>query len=120
VSRVAKRYLNPDQSTTGWFVPLAEAPEPGAKSARVHRAEGAPKFPARGPSFYREPESDSSLEPVESLRSRAEPLAGAFVRGSLREQREAADGVPSGDSTQIAPKVHRRNLAGLDVITLRT
>jgi zinc protease len=30
VQRVAKQYFNPDQSITGWFVPVAAPPERGS------------------------------------------------------------------------------------------
>src|SRR5262249_3045442 len=52
VLRVAKAYLNEDQSTTGWFIPQQEAP---AKSAGMIREPGRSTFAARGPHYYRDP-----------------------------------------------------------------
>ena len=122
VQRVARAYLNEDQSTTGWFIPQAEAP---AKSAGVSRREDPPlstNAAARGPHFYRDPEL---------ARGGGTPLAspprtreGEPSRPGSPAGRDAGlpppAGAPSGDSTLIAPHVRRRTVAGLDVLTLKT
>ncbi|MBI5771421.1 MAG: insulinase family protein [Verrucomicrobia bacterium] len=100
VNRVAKTYLLEDQSTTGWFIPVAEggaASAPGAKS--------------RGPHFYRQPEGRSPLAGDGLTESRASTLLPA---------RDAAPSTGSSGGAQIAPQVRRRTVAGLDVLTLKT
>ena len=92
IQRVAKLYLNEDQSTTGWFVPTA----PGGAAAGKTKASRID-----GPYYYRNPES-----PVNA------GAAGATA---------SSDGGPIGDSgTRIAPKAKRMKIAGIDVIAYAT
>lgn len=101
ILRVAKAYLLADQSTAGWFIPQAEpaeAPE-GAKSASI--ATHPTHALARRPNFYRDPN-----------------LATVSSRGLARN--EAAGASTETDGALIAPRVHRRTIAGLDVVTLPT
>jgi zinc protease len=111
VNRVAKAYLKEDQSTTGWFIPIAESVAPeGAKSAAVPREQAIAKFAARGPHYYRDPEGRSLLAGDGLKESPASRL--------LQQAPAPAGG--SGDGALIAPNVRRRTVAGLDVLTLKT
>ncbi|MDP3069485.1 MAG: pitrilysin family protein [Opitutaceae bacterium] len=98
VQRVAKTYCLEDQSTTGWFIPQAEAPGK-ATSALPHDASHAGH--ARGPRYYRTPD---------------EPLS----RHRAGLARDAAPAGGPGSAAAIAPHVRRRTIAGIDVVTLRT
>jgi zinc protease len=99
VNRVAKTYLVEDQSTTGWFIPLAEG---GAETAAP--AGAAPRRPIHHPEFYRDPATarDSASVPIENQKSKIEN-----------------DGAAAGGA-QIAPRVVRRTVAGIDVLTYPT
>ena len=102
VQRVANRYLNIDQSTTGWFVPTAAGGAPGAKPT----AKPAPK-PAfsDGPYYYRTPGlGEASL---------GAPLALAETSAT-----SSAPAVSSG--AKIAPNAVRTKIAGMDVIAYPT
>ncbi len=100
VQRVAKAYCNEDQSTTGWFIPQAEAP---AKSAGVTRGETTGH--ARGPHYYRDPADVHRATPPSSRMAQRDvpPAAGS-----------------AGDSALVAPRVRRRTVSGLDTLTLKT
>ena len=110
VNRVAKAYLKEDQSTTGWFIPVAEAAAPeGAKSTAVPLAQAIRNFPARGPHYYRDPElknGDAAPSP-RRFEQRGEGAASPSNGGS-------------GGGALIAPNVHRRTVAGLDALTFKT
>ncbi len=108
VNRVARAYLDADQSTTGWFIPLPEKDD-GVKSVGLGRGS-KPVAPARRPNFYRDP---SVAQPAGS---------SASSPGRLPREREpdAAAAGTDGHSAKIAPRVHRRTIAGLDVTTLAT
>jgi zinc protease len=97
VNRVAKAYLKADQSTTGWFIPQAE-PAAGTPTAGTWRDPAHPA--ARRPNFYRDGQS-SDTAPASATKAGAS--ADASENGAL-----------------IAPRVHRRTVAGLDVLTLPT
>lgn len=90
VDRVARKYLNTDQSTTGWFVPLP----PAGAAPRVK-----PGAAARRPNFRHAP-ADPGTAP-------GAPAAGPAP-------------APAPASALIAPRVHRRTIDGVDVATLRT
>lgn len=113
VNRVIRKYFDADQSTTGWFIPQPEK-EDGEKSASVWRGV-RPGSVARRPNFYRDPivgGPSLHLNPVGELSGRsssAEPVGG------MSSPRSESDG-----SAQIAPRVRRRTVAGLDVMTLHT
>ena len=112
VQRVAQTYLKEDQSTTGWFIPQAEAP---GKSAGVMRRDddtSAAKSAARGPHYYRGPEGGAGASPA--------PSGLQAGRPALPSARDAAPAGGSSNTTLIAPNVHRRSIAGLDVLTLQT
>ncbi|MBI4622277.1 MAG: insulinase family protein [Verrucomicrobia bacterium] len=133
VQRVARAYFNEDQSTTGWFIPQPEAAraESGAKTRSV-KSESVEarrvKFAARGPHYYRDPEGRSLLL---SRRSPAKAEAGDSAQTS-RASLPAFGGArgdqgsllplsaPAAAGALIAPNVRRRQLAGLDVLTLKT
>ncbi len=118
VQRVAKAYLVEDQGTTGWFIPQ---PEPAAEPTRVGGGDecfgtGAlarsdqrqmPPGSSRGPHYYRDP-----AEPV-SARSTSR-LAANLPR------QPSGPPAPAGGGTLVAPKVQRRTVAGVDVLTLKT
>lgn len=96
VNRVARAYLNGDQSTTGWFIPTPAATEPSGAGERP--AAGS----SRGPRYYREP-------------GQAAPGRGA---GAKSESLEPAATGPG--AVRLAERVRRRAVAGLDVLTLPT
>jgi zinc protease len=116
VLRVARTYLNEDQGTTGWFIPVQEPVSAPAKSAGLFREDtvGNKKFAARGPHFYRDPEGNRTAN--------REDMTASRVRGPM--QRDAgvttAGGAVAGQETKIAPNVRRRAINGVDVLTLRT
>ncbi|MDD2918468.1 pitrilysin family protein [Rhodoferax sp.] len=91
IVRVARSYLNEDQSVVGWFVPTV------AGGAAVPGATKSNLFPAGGPSYYRSP--------------------GIDTPGVTAASAEAAGGVVAG---AIAPKVRRSKITGIDVIAYPT
>ena len=101
VNRVIKAYLVEDQSTTGWFIPVAEG---GSASAGEKPAE-TKRHAARGPHYYRDPESAEKSRAPNSRIQNAN--AAAAVGGS-------------GNGALIAPSVRRRAIAGADVLTVKT
>ena len=112
IQRVAKAYLNEDQSTTGWFIPQAEGTGPAAKGASVWREKDNAQFFARGPHYYRDPElTDGGAAPS------SRPAASATQRDATIIP---AAGAAGGGEALIAPNVRRRTLAGIDVLTLKT
>jgi zinc protease len=118
VVRVAKTYLKPDQSTTGWFVPQPETPTAGEKSASTWR--DATKSAARHPNFYREG-NDPAATATAGHGFDAKQLPNVPHRpGSSHANDSAAAEAGAPDSAAIAPRVHRRKIAGLDVATLPT
>ena len=118
VARVAKTYLHGDQSTTGWFIPQQEpsesgkAPE-GEKSAATWRDPAHPA--ARRPNFYREETNQAGpdLRAGSEVNTTARPEVGPYPQSPA-----AIGGAPT--TALIAPRVHRRTIAGLDVVTLPT
>ncbi|HUR60585.1 MAG TPA: pitrilysin family protein, partial [Opitutaceae bacterium] len=104
VQRVAQAYFKEDQSTTGWFIPQQEAPPAKVGAGGEFQA---PKPLARGPHYYRDPETDSG--------NRAPSRAS-----SLLQQSPAPAAGGGGGSALIAPNVKRRSIAGVDVVTLKT
>jgi zinc protease len=114
VHRVAKTYLDEDQSTTGWFIPQAEAPPTERRASAPARAtedDAKPlRFLARGPHYYRDPADEAQpglRRRVPLQRDAAPPSAGAAIGGSA-------------ETALIAPKVRRRSVANIDVLTLKT
>lgn len=108
VNRVAKAYLQPDQSTTGWFIPEQESDTSG-KTAAAWRD---PRHPAaRRPNFYRDATVEAAATPARNRHA---------APGSERTAELAAGGSDSREGTLIAPRIHRRQVAGLDVLTLST
>ncbi len=99
IQRVANKYLNVDQSTTGWFIPTASggAPAPKAPAAKPSLTDG--------PYYYRsadDAEPNAPLAAIENPQSKIEN--GAAVGGGAR----------------IAPGAIRTKIAGLDVIAYPT
>ena len=98
VQRVARKYLNVDQSTTGWFIPLgaggAPAMKPGAKPSLTD-----------GPYFFRNPDENfGPSSAVENPPSKIENSAAA----------------PAATGAKIAPNVVRSKVAGIDLIAYKT
>ncbi|MBI5691412.1 MAG: insulinase family protein [Verrucomicrobia bacterium] len=120
VKRVAEKYLIEDQSTTGWFIPQAEAPGKTAVTFRRETGEeglAASTAAARGPQFYREPGAPADPDAPGSRTAPASlvPLAANPSTPAAGMPASAAAG-----GARIAPHVRRRTLAGLDVLTLKT
>jgi zinc protease len=106
VQRVAKAYLVEDQSTTGWFVPQAESAGAAAEAnARPKQRSAATPFAPNAPHYYRDPAAAPS-----TLRPRAAQAASAAT----------AAGAPASPAAKLAAGAHRRQVAGLDVISLPT
>lgn len=94
IMRVARSYLNEDQSVTGWFVPTVAGGAAAPGSAKPNL------FPAGGPSYYRSPGIDAPG--VTNATGASADLAGGAVVGA------------------IAPRVQRSKIAGIDVIAYPT
>jgi zinc protease len=116
VKRVANRYFNVDQSTTGWFVPIvpneggapAAARMPGKASRTEAGAEFANEFPrADGPYYFRNPTGE--LAANAGTLSDDPTATGATVA--------PASAAPTA---KIAPNVQRAKIAGVDVIAYKT
>jgi zinc protease len=103
VNRVAKAYLQEDQSTTGWFVPLST-------DAVAEETAAGPVKPrsSRHPNYYRGPEMAGGAAPAGSRSDRDEGVAAS----------SAADRAAGG--ARIAPRVARRAIANIDVLTIKT
>jgi zinc protease len=99
VDRVARRYLAEDQSTTGWFVPVADpgASNPGGTGAPGN-AHGGPRTGERG--------------------WRPEDRRGAD--GSSREDGTGSAAGAAGAAAKLAPRIIRQNVAGVDLVMLTT
>ena len=92
IQRVAKLYLNEEQSTTGWFVPTTPGGA-GAEKSKASRVDG--------PYYYHHPES-----PESSIAAAEQALPGG---ASITDT-----------GTRIAPKAKRMKIAGIDVIAYPT
>lgn len=90
IQRVAKAYLNEDQSTTGWYVPAAT----GSVQPKVAGAAAR----ANGPHYYRQPGTSPSLAQGDGKAAGSTDTAGA----------------------RIAPHVKLLKVAGIDLIAYRT
>lgn len=121
LQRVAKAYFLEDQSTTGWFIPQAEAPRSAgvlhsspttAASDRLAATPGS----TRGPYFYRDPAGENL--PTPNSKPQTHPLTRLQTPNPKPETASGAGG--SGSSALIAPNIRRRNVAGIDVLTLKT
>jgi zinc protease len=100
VQRVARTYCVEEQSTTGWFVPQIEAEEGLGRD----EAPGAPGIRPPAPHYYRVP-------------------ATAVPAGRPQTIARSAGTTPAADinrASEIAPRVRRRTVAGIDVLTLKT
>jgi zinc protease len=105
VQRVAKAYFNEDQSTTGWFVPQAEAPGKAVgQSDAGQEGTGFARSVHRSPHHYRDPELPSTMASRDIAASGQPTAAGGSSAGSA----------------SIAAQVKRQQIAGIDVTTLRT
>lgn len=92
IQRVAKAYLNEDQSTTGWFVPTATSnAQPKVAGAAAH---------AGAAYYYRQP---GAALPLAQGDGNATGSAGTGAAGA-----------------RIAPNVKRLRVAGIDLIAYRT
>ncbi|WP_414661380.1 M16 family metallopeptidase [Horticoccus sp. 23ND18S-11] len=105
VQRVAKAYLNEAQSTTGWFIPQEESPgSAGVPPAGASKRADTLTSAANGPHYYRDPAAPRTGTPLARD-------AGPVTAGS---------GAVASGETKIAANVRRRNVAGVDVVTLKT
>ncbi len=95
VQRVARKYLNVDQSTTGWFIPTSVGGAPAAKPA-------AKPSLMDGPYYYRTPGESDALEPSPAVETGGPAAA------------------PSTGGAKIAPRAVRTKIAGVDVIAYPT
>lgn len=95
IKRVANRYLNEDQSTTGWFVPTVSGGAAQANGVAPKRSR------VNGPYYYRSP--------------------GLAVAG-VTNAAPAVNGVAmtQGSASKIAPNAKRSKIAGIDVIAYPT
>jgi len=136
VNRVARAYLNEDQSTTGWFIPqqagrdkvgqTSQGGTPRSVIGGYARGPGSEDAAATvaGPYYYREPMVTSTEEAGADGGSGARgPFQRVATRSGAMSQKEGGNlsGAPKGAaSALVAPKVQRRKIAGIDVLTLRT
>jgi len=105
IQRVARLYLNENQSTTGWFVPT----QPGAVTAAA--AQPARSTPDIGPNFYRNP----AWKVQHSLASDAGATSVTRAQDSVSQQ-----GAALAPVARIAPKVQRSQVAGIDLLAYPT
>jgi zinc protease len=115
VNRVAKTYLQEDQSTTGWFIPVEEGAvttDTAAGPAKNRRASHS--------LYYRDPDPAENGDATPSSRHARDAgvAAPTFCRANDAAAPSTAN--PAAGAALIAPKVHRRTVAGLDVLTLKT
>jgi len=107
IQRVARRYFNEDQSTTGWFVPT----QTGTATAGATSHSAAPSaLPAAkpGPSHYRHPDLPT-------------PAIGATARSAVSASNaDAVSGGTASPVARMAPQAKRLQVAGIDVVAYRT
>jgi zinc protease len=101
VNRVAKAYLLEDQSTTGWFIPVAAGPSTGSGQAALAGPAPVQRSLVHQPNFRRDPAD----------------VAHAHI-GAASEATAGGGGAASG--ALIAPHVTRGKVAGIDRITFKT
>jgi zinc protease len=124
VVRVAKTYLQEDQSTTGWFIPKnpeePAAPGQAPAPAEADAAAGAPakRSPVRAANFYRDPEMPMP-NPLPNFQGRP-PFALASPAAAIIAGGATGGGAAASGSAMIAPQAVRRSVAGIDRITLKT
>ena len=94
VLRVANKYFNVDQSTTGWFIPTQTGAAPTMKP-------GAKPGLSDGPYFYRTPGEEETF-------------------GASPAAESAGGSTPAATGAQIAAHAVRSKIAGLDVIAYPT
>lgn len=95
IQRVANRYLNEDQSTTGWFVPTVAGGSAAPKGVAGKGARVA------GPNYYRSPDIEA-------------PALSALPAADI------GGGLAGSTSSLIAPHAKRSRIAGIDVIAYPT
>jgi zinc protease len=114
VQRVAQKYFNVDQSTTGWFIPVA----PGGAPAQPPATKPAL---SDGPYYYRTPGIDYTADGGAARSPRTTShLAGTGPRPPSAVEPAPADPGTAGSSAKIAPKIVRAKIAGIDVIAYPT
>ena len=94
VQRVAQKYFNIDQSTTGWFIPTGASAGPAAKP-------GAKPSLMDGPYYYRPPGETDAAEPANATEA-------------------TAAGAPAATGAKIAANAIRSKIDGIDVIAYPT
>lgn len=104
VQRVANKYFQADQSTTGWFIPTAAggAAKPAAKASLMAEAE-AQHDGHRGPHYYRTPGVDA---PAPALAPMADAAGSAGSAGAA--------------ASKMAAHAKRSKVAGVDFIAYPT
>lgn len=116
LQRVAKAYLLEDQSTTGWFIPQQDRQASAAPDLRASGpapallASASTPGSTRAPYFYRNPaHTTAQLPPANQPK---EPQRNLTTSTSSPKT--------TSDSALIAPKIQRRKIANVDVLTLKT
>ncbi len=125
VLRVARAYLVEDQSTIGYFIPQAEAPAGAPAAGPAAPARRSPSTGARdihGPAYYQDPEVAGSASDPASVTSalRLPSSVNRPLAASANPGGQPAAGAAETGAALIAPKVNRRKVAGIDVLTLHT
>jgi zinc protease len=96
IQRVANRYFQEDQSTTGWFIPVAAGGT--AAAAGVAGAGGPASWMATpGPSYYRTPGIDADID-------------GPFAAAGDDK------GAAATPAIKVAPRAQRSKVGGIDLI----
>jgi len=90
IQRVANKYFHEDQSTTGWFIPVAA----GGTAASAGKAN---LMALPGPNYYRTP--------------------GADIDGPLAGASDDKGGAAAAPTVKVAPQAKRTKAAGIDLIT---
>ena len=123
VQRVARKYFVADQSTTGWFIPQQEEAPAGTApgAAASDKPNRAPARHARQVHYYREPGAQTLQAAAPTVQA-APPVAVAVAdQPKISTAKPQTDGASvDAGSAAIAPRVVRRTLAGVDVLTLKT
>ena len=100
INRVANKYFNEDQSTTGWFIPVTDGGSAGAKAKPALTLSQA-----IGPNYYRTPGIDAP---------------GMTSRAQDSTARAAGTAASADNVTKMAPQAKRSKVAGIDVVSFTT
>ncbi|HEU5080141.1 MAG TPA: pitrilysin family protein [Opitutaceae bacterium] len=120
VKRVANVYLQEDQSTTGWFMPVIE-PAAGEPPAQKNIPAGLKADRKAGPYFYRDPELNFAvLNSPARFASADESLPSARSASATTENQAAANNSSAATGGGFAKNVVHERIAGIDVLLYRT